>query len=194
MDLVLQGTLLPVKYFNYCINVYGGRKCAPLLHTSANNVVHMHLQKIALNMPMDHSNHCQYHLHNSIPTPLTLSPTYLLHDASTVSSPSSPIDHITKLMRLTPWPWGKTNFQQHNSQNYCLRTLLGFLACQKNLFMIVIPGLLLIFSVNYSIFLALKPVPPPHFNLKFMGKVSAPIACLYKSYVSTFITNLCQYS
>ena len=31
--------------------------------------------------------------------------------------------------------------------------------------MIVIRGLLLIFGVNYGIFLALEPVPPPHFTL-----------------------------
>ena len=41
----------------------------------------------------------------------------------------------------------------------------------------MIPGLLLNFGVKYSgIFLALKPVPPLHFTLRVMVKVSAPIA------------------
>ena len=31
----------------------------------------MQLLKIALNMPMEHCNHCQYHLHDSIHTPST---------------------------------------------------------------------------------------------------------------------------
>ena len=59
--------------------------------------------------------------------------------------------------------------------------------------MIMIPGLLLIFGVNYSIFLALKPVPPPHFTLRLMGKVSTPIEHSNKFYMHTFITNLCQH-
>ena len=79
-------TLAPIKHLNCCVNMYGGQKCAPLWHNFANNVVHVHLQKIALNMPMEHCNHCQYHLPDSIPTPLTLSLTYLPHGASTVSS------------------------------------------------------------------------------------------------------------
>ena len=171
--------------------MYGGQKYAPLWHSFANNVVHVHLQKIALNMPMEHCNHCRYHLPDSIPTPLTLSLTYLLHGASTVSS-------LLLIVSLSlhisyPVPWGKTNCQLHKLQNYCLKTLLGFLECQKSLFMIVIPGLLLIFGVNYGIFLALKPVPPPHFTLRLMGKVSTPIAHLNKSYMHTFTTNLHQH-
>ena len=119
------------KHLNCYINVYGGQKCTPLLHSFANNVVHVHLQKIALNMPSEHCNHYRSHLHDSIPTPLTLSPTYLLHGASTVSSQLSIISlslHISY-----PVPWGKTNCQLHKSQNYCLRTLLGFLAVPKEL-------------------------------------------------------------
>ena len=92
-----------------------------------------------------------------------------------------------------PVPLGKTNCQLHKSQNYCSKTLLGFLESQKSLFMIVIPGLLLICGVNYGVFLALKPVPPPHFTLRLMGKVSAPIAHSNKSYVHTFTTNLRQH-
>ena len=59
--------------------------------------------------------------------------------------------------------------------------------------MIVIPGLLLICGVNYGIFLALKPVPPPHFILRVMGKVSAPITYLDKPYMNKFATNVCQH-
>ena len=191
MGLVFQGTLAPVKHLNCCVNVYGGLKCAPLWHSFANNVVHVHLQKIALNMPMEHCNHCRYHLPDSIPTPLTLSLTYLLHGASTVSSLLSIVS--LSLCISYPVPWGKTNCQLHKLQNYCLKTLLGFLECQKSLFMIVIPGLLLIFGVNYGVFLALKPVPPLHFTLRLMGKVSAPITHSNKSYMHTFTTNLCQY-
>ena len=86
MGLVFQGTLVSEKHLNYCINMYGGQKCDPLLHNFANNVVHVHLQRIALNMPTEHCNHCQYHLHDSIHTRLTFSLNYLLHGASTVSS------------------------------------------------------------------------------------------------------------
>ena len=46
-----------------------------------------------------------------------------------------------------------------------MKTLFGSLECEKSLFIIVIPGLLLNFGVNYSIFLALHPVPPMHFTL-----------------------------
>ena len=191
MGLVLQGTLAPIKHLNCCVNMYSGQKYAPLWHSFANNVVHMHLQKIALNMPMEHCNHCRYHLPNFIPTPLTLSLTYLLHGASTVSSLSLIVSQ--SLCVSYPVPWGKTNCQLHKSQNYCLKTLLGFLECQKNLFIIVIPGLLLIFGMNYGIFLALKPVLPLYFTLRLMGKVSAPIAHLNKSYMHTFTTNLCQH-
>ena len=130
-----------------------------------------------------HCNHCQYYLPDSIPTPLTLSLTYLLHRASIVSSLSSIIS--LSLCVSYPVPWGKTNCQLHKSQNYCLKTLLGFLECQKSLFMIVIPGLLLIFGVNYGIFLALKPVPPLHFTLRLMGRVSAPIAHIRTNLMST---------
>ena len=186
MDLFLQGTLEPVKHLNYCVNIYVSQKCAPLLHNFANNVVHVHLQKIALNIPTEHCNHYWYRLHDSIPTPLTLSLTYLLHGVSTVSSLLSIISlslHISYLVS-----WGKTDCQPHKSQNYCLKTLLGFLECQKSLFRIVIPGLLLIFGVNYGILLALKLVPPPHFTLRLMGKVSAPIAHSNKSYMHIFTT------
>ena len=100
MGLVFQGTLAPKKQFNCCFNIYGSQKYALLLHNFANNVAHVHLQMIALKMPTEHCNHCQYHLHNSIHTPLTLSLTYLLHRASTVSSPA--VDHLTKLMHLIP--------------------------------------------------------------------------------------------
>ena len=142
-------------------------------------------------MPTEHCNHSQYHLPDSIHTPLTLSLTYLLYGASTVSSLSSIVSlslHIS-----SPVLWRKTNCQLHKLQNYCLRTLLGFLECQKILFMIVIPGLQLIFGVNYGVFLALKLVPSLHFTLRVMGKVSAPIAHSNKSYMHTFTTNLCQH-
>ena len=155
-------------------------------------MVHVHLQKIVLKMPTEHCNHCQYHLPDSIPTPLTLSLTCLLPGASTVSSLSFTIS--LSLHVSYPVPWGKTNCQLHKLQNYYLRTLLGFLECQKSLFMIVIPDLLLICGENYGIFLALKPVPPLHFTLRLMGKVSAPIARSNKSYMHTFTTNLSQHS
>ena len=141
---------------------------------------------------MELYNHCPYHLTNSIHTPLTLSLTYLLYGALAVSSPLSIISLSLRI--LYPIPWGKTNCQLHKLQNYCLRTLLGFLECQKSLFMIVTLGFLLIFGVNYSIFLALKPVPPLYFTLRLMGKVSAPIAHSDKSYMHIFTTNLCQHS
>ena len=57
---------------------------------------------------------------------------------------------------------------------------LGFLECQPSFFIIVTPGLLHIFSVNYGVFLSLKLVPPLHLTLRVMGKVSAPIAHLNK--------------
>ena len=142
-------------------------------------------------MPTKHCNHCQYYLHNSIHTPLTLSLTYLLHGASTVSSLSLTIS--LSLCISYPVPLGKTNYQLHKSQNYFLKTLLGFLECQKNLFMIMIPGLLLIFGMSYDIFVALKLVPPSHFTLRLMGKVRAPISHLNKSYVHTFMINLHQH-
>ena len=142
-------------------------------------------------MPMEHCNHCWSHLHNSIPTPLTLSPTYLLHGASTVSSLLLIIS--LSLCISYPVPWGKTDCQLHKLQIYCLSTLLGFLQCQKSLFMIKTPGLLLICGVNYGIFLELKPVPPLYFTLKVMGKVSAPIAHLNNSYILIFIKNLHQH-
>ena len=53
--------------------------------------------------------------------------------------------------------------------------------------MIVIPGLLLIFGVNYGIFLIIKPMFPQHFTFRVMGKVSAPITRLNKPYMPTFI-------
>ena len=187
MTLVFQGTLAPTKHLTCCINKYGGQKCAALFHNFANNIVHVHLQKIALNMPTENCNHCQYYLHNSIHTPLTLPLNYLLHGASTVSSLSLIIS--LSLCILYPVPWGKTNCQLHKLQNYCLRILLGFLECHRSLFMIVIPGLLLIFGVNNGIFLALKLVLLPHFILKVMGKVSAPIAHSNKSYIHIFTTN-----
>ena len=70
--------------------------------------------------------------------------------------------------------------------------------------MIVIPGLLLICSMNYGVFLAvihlvdvlerlLKPVPPLHFILRVMEKESAPITHMNRPYVHTFATNLHQY-
>ena len=141
-------------------------------------------------MPMEHCSYCRYPLHNSIHIPLILTLTYLLHRASTVYlqlliiSPSWCVSY--------PVPWGKMNCQLHKLQNYCLRILLGFLECQKSLLIIVIPGLLLMFGVSYGIFLALKPVLPLHFTLRVMGKVNTPTIHLNKSYMCTFITNLCQ--
>ena len=191
MSLILQGTLAPIKHLNCCVSIYGVQKYAPLLHNFANNVVHEHLIKLALNMPTEHCKHCRYHLDDSIHTPLTLSLTYLLHGASTVSLQSWIISPSWRISY--PVPWGMINCQLCKPQNYCLRTLLGFSECQKSLFMIVIPGLLLIFGMNYSVFLALKPVPPPQFTPRVMGKVSIPIAHLNKSYICTFIRNLCQH-
>ena len=142
-------------------------------------------------MPTEHCNHFQYHLHDSIHTPLTLPLTYLLHGASTVSSL---LLIISLSLRVSyPVPWGKTNYQLRKLQNYFWRTLLEFLECQKSLFMIVILGLLLICGVNYGVFLALKLVPLLPFTLRVVGKVSIPIAHSNKSYMHTFTTNLCQH-
>ena len=94
---------------------------------------------------------------------------------------------------LYPILWGKTNYQMHKSQNYYLKTLLGFSECQKSFFMIVIPNLWLSFGLNYSILLALKLVPLLHFTLRMMGKVNIPTARLKKSYVCIFISNLYQH-
>ena len=84
--IVFQGTLEPENHLNYCVNIYGGQKCTPMLHNFANNIVSVHLQKIALNIFTEHCNYCQYYLHDSIHTPLTLLLTYLLHRASNESS------------------------------------------------------------------------------------------------------------
>ena len=188
----LAGHLDTRKTLDCYINKYGGQKCTLLLYNFANNVVHVHLQKIALNMPTENCNHCLYHLHDSIHTPLTLSLTYLLYGGSTVSSLSSIIS--LSFHALYPVPWGKTDCHLHKLQNYCLRTLLGFFECQTSLFIIVIPDLRLILGVNYGIFLALKLVPLLHFTLKVMGKVSTSITNSNKSYVYIFTINLCQYS
>ena len=123
--------MAPIKHLNYCVNMYGGQKCTPLLHNFANNVVHVHLQKIALNMPTEHCNHYQYHLHDSIPIPLTLSLTYLLYGALTVSSLSLIIS--LSLHVSYPVPWGKTNCQLHKFQNYCLKNIVRFFGVPKKL-------------------------------------------------------------
>ena len=168
------------------------KKCTLLLQSFANNVVHMHLLKITLSIPTNYYNHYRYHLHNSIPTPLTLSLTYLLHRASIVSSQLlivSPSLYIS-----FPVPWGMIQCQLHKLQNYCLSTLLGSLERQHNLFMIMISRLQLNFGVNHGIFLALKPISPLYFTLRVIGKVNAPILHLQKSYICIFITNLYWYS
>ena len=124
--LVFQGTLAPAKYFNHCVNIYDGQKYTPLLHTFAKKFVHIHLLKIALSIPMEHYNHCWYHLHDSILTPLTLSQTYLLHGASAIFSHSFIIyQDYQSYIYHTVLPWGKTKYQLHKSLNYYLRSLLG---------------------------------------------------------------------
>ena len=77
---------MPEKHSNYCVNGYGGQKNAPQLLNSENNVAIEHLLKIALNMPMELCNHCQYHLYDSILTLLTLSVSNLQSRALNVSS------------------------------------------------------------------------------------------------------------
>ena len=49
------------------------------------------------------------------------------------------------------------------------------------------PDLLLNCSINYGVFLAIKPLLPLHFTLKVIDKVNAPIAYLNKSYMLIFI-------
>ena len=168
--------------------MYSGQKCVLTLHNFANSVIPVQLLMITLNMPTEHCNPCQYQIQDSIHTPLALWLTYLLQKASTVSSQLLIVSlslHISY-----PVPCGKINCQLHKFQKYCLKTLLGYLECQKTLLMIIIAGLLLNFGVNYSIFLVLKPVPPLLFTYRVMVKMNAPTIHSNKSCRHIFITNL----
>ena len=61
------------------------------------------LTRIALNIPMQHCNHYCYYLQDYIPIPLTLSLTYILHGASTVSSQMLIVS--PSLQASYPIPW-----------------------------------------------------------------------------------------
>ena len=54
-------------------------------HNFINNVVPVHLLKIAHNMPTEQCSYCRYYLPNYILKPLILSPTYIQHKVSNVS-------------------------------------------------------------------------------------------------------------
>ena len=131
MGLVLQGTLAPVKHLNCCVNVYGGQKCAPLWHNFANNVVHVHLQKIALNMPMEHCNHCRYHLPDSIPTPLTLFTD--LPPARGFNCVLTVINCLTKFMRLIPCTMGEDKLSAAQVAKLLFENIVRFFGVPKEL-------------------------------------------------------------
>ena len=142
------------------------------------------------------------HVHRALqplPVPLARFHSYTL-DFATNLPPSrgfnhvlTIVNHFTKFTYLIPCTMGEDKLSAAQVAKLLFENFLGFLVYQKSLFMIMIPGLLLIFGVNYGVFLALKPVPLPHFTLKVMGKVSAPIAHLNKFYMHTFTTNLYQH-
>ena len=81
----------------------------------------------------------------------------------------------------------------YNLQDYYLRILFGSSECKKNLFMIVIQGLLLNFGMNNGVLLALKPVSPAIFTHRVIVKVNALTTHLTKSCGHTFITNHFQH-
>ena len=101
------------------------------------------------------------------------------------------IDCLSKFTHLIPCIMGEDKLSAAQVAKLLFENTARFFGVTKSLFMIVIPGLLLIFSVNYGIYLALKPVPLLHFTLRLMGKVSTLIPRSNKSYVHTFTTNLC---
>ena len=104
------------------------------------------------------------------------------------------VDCLTKFMRLIPYTMGEEKLLAAQVTKLPFENTVRFFGVPKELVHDRDPRFMLIFGMNYGVFLALKPVPPQHFTLRVMGKVSAPIACLNTSYMCKFITNLCQHS